>query len=421
MSAGIFFHHDPRINLQLGTLNIKSPNRASFAVLLQGRVYFFDICRFAAYDRPLCKVGFTGQFHLNQERYRRVVSGQDQGFGVSVLRFLLRGVALIYGLAVRVRNLGYRWGILRSHSVDVPVISIGNITAGGTGKTPLVIWVCNYLQNKGIRCSVLTRGYKTQAGDISDEPALLAKSCEGTSVVINPNRLAGAQKAVSVHRAQAVVMDDGFQHRKLWRDLDIVVVDATCPFGYGRVLPAGLLREPESGLARASAVVMTRADQVSEAELDAIEQRIRLYAPTIPIAKTAHKLSHAVSYPNQVIPLEELRSSKVYAFCGIGNPEAFFDSLKRNNIDLCGTKTFDDHHAYTAADLQQIYADAAACGATVILCTQKDWIKNALLAPSREGTVFAYLAMELDFLEGVDKITGLIDSLVDTTNGKCSV
>jgi len=358
---------------------------------------------------------------LNQETYRRIVSGQNQGFGVSCLRFLLRGLSLIYGLVVRLRNLGYRWGILRSHAAGVPVISIGNITAGGTGKTPLVIWLCNYLQNKGIRCSILTRGYKTQAGDISDEPALLAKSCEGTSVVINPNRLAGAQKAVSAHQAQAIVMDDGFQHRKLWRDLDIVAVDATCPFGYGRILPAGLLREPISGLARASAVIITRADQVSETEQKAIEQRIRRYAPAIPIAKTAHKISHAVSYPNQMIGLEELRSRKIYAFCGIGNPDAFFDSLKRNHLDLCGTKTFDDHHAYTPADLQQIYADAAACGATVILCTQKDWIKNALLTPAREGIVFAYLAMELDFLEGIDKITGLIDTPLDTTNGKCSV
>jgi tetraacyldisaccharide 4'-kinase len=322
---------------------------------------------------------------------------------------------------VRLRNLGYQWGILRSHVASVPVISIGNITAGGTGKTPLVIWLCNYLQNKGIRCSILTRGYKTQAGDVSDEPALLAKSCEGTSVVINPNRFAGAQKAVSVHQAQAIVMDDGFQHRKLRRNLDILAVDATCPFGYGRILPAGLLREPISGLSRVSAVVITRADQVSEDELDTIRQQIRRYAPTISIAKTAHKLSHAVSYPNQVIGLEELRSKKVYAFCGIGNPEAFFDSLKRNNIDLCGTQTFDDHHAYTAADLQQIYAEAAACGAATILCTQKDWIKNALLTPVHEGIVFAYLAMELDFLEGVDKITGLIDSLFDNTNGKCSV
>jgi tetraacyldisaccharide 4'-kinase len=295
----------------------------------------------------------------------------------------------------------------------VPVISIGNITAGGTGKTPLVIWLCNYLQNKGIRCSILTRGYKTQPGDISDEPALLAKSCNGTSVVINPNRLAGAQKAVSVHQAQAIVMDDGFQHRKLWRDLDIVAVDATCPFGYERTLPAGLLREPISGLSRASAVVLTRSDQVSTEELNTIEQRIRRCAPMIPIAKTTHKLSHAVSYPNQVIPLEELRNSKVYAFCGIGNPDAFFASIKRNHIQLCGTKTFDDHHAYTPADLEQIFADANACEATVVLCTQKDWVKNALLMPSREGIVFAYLAMELDFLEGIDKITSLIDSLFD--------
>ena len=355
---------------------------------------------------------------MNQEAYRRIISGQHRGFGVGCLRFLLRGVALIYGFAVRLRNLGYRWKILRSDAVDVPVISVGNMTAGGTGKTPLVIWICNYLQKKGIHSSILTRGYKTRSGDISDEPALLAKSCDGTSVIINPNRVAGAYKAVSVHQAQAIVMDDGFQHRKLRRELDIVVIDATCPFGYGRVLPAGLLREPISGLARASAVVITRADQVGAEEVNAIERRIRRHAPHIPIAKTAHKLSYAIRYPNQRIELDELRSRKVYAFCGIGNPEAFFDSLKRNHIDLCGTKTFDDHHAYTAADVERIFADAADRGAAVILCTRKDWVKNALLTPSREGIVFAYLAMELDFLEGVDKITGLMDALLDKTNGK---
>lgn len=355
---------------------------------------------------------------MNQETYRRIVSGQDQGFGVSFLRFLLRGVALIYGSVVRLRNMGYQLGIFRSHSVNVSVISIGNITAGGTGKTPLVIWLCNYLHNKGICCSILTRGYKTQPGEISDEPALLAKSCSGTTVVINPDRVAGAKKAVSVHSPQALVMDDGFQHRKLRRDLDIVAIDATCPFGYGRILPAGLLREPPSGLVRASVIVITRADQASKEQLDKLRQTISQYAPNIPIAKTAHKLSHAVSYPNQEISLDELRNSNVYAFCGIGNPNAFFNSLKQNNIHLCGTKIFDDHHVYTPVDLEQIYIEAKAANATVILSTQKDWIKNALLVPDKEGFVFAYLAMELDFLEEIDTITTLIDSLFDNTIGK---
>ena len=348
---------------------------------------------------------------MNHDTYRRIVSGQDQHPGVGILRVLLGAAALMYGLVMRGRNQLFAIGILRSRAARVPVISVGNLTTGGTGKTPLVIWLCNYLRNKGLHCSILTRGYKTHPDQITDEPALLARACPDTDVIVNPNRLVGARKAVSVHQAQVLVLDDGFQHQKLKRDLDIVAVDATCPFGYGRVLPAGLLREPKGGLSRADAVIITRFDQADAGQIRQLEQEIQQIVPNIPIAKVAHKHTGAVTFQNKKLDLEELRSKKIFAFCGIGNPNAFFRCLEQNGLSLVDTRTFDDHHAYTQEDMMQIFEQARSCGAEMILCTQKDWVKSALLSPEKEGVVFAYLAMELDFLEGLDIITPLIDNL----------
>lgn len=316
-------------------------------------------------------------------------------------------------MCVWLRNICYDRKLFRSYSVGVPVISIGNITAGGTGKTPLVIWLSNILRAKGLQCAILTRGYRTQPGNVSDEPALLAKTCSDTSVIINPNRVAGAQKAISLYHAQALIMDDGFQHRRLRRDLDIVLIDATCPFGYGRLLPAGYLRESPGGLSRASAVIITRADQVPSSQIETLRQQIIHYAGDIPIAATIHRHTHAVSYPNRTLSLDDLRQEKIFAFCGIGNPDAFFNSLVESDIPLCGTQIFDDHHVYTPEDMAQVCRRADDCQADMILCTQKDWIKSALLFSKKEQFVFAYLAMELDFLDGRDKILMLIDDLFD--------
>jgi tetraacyldisaccharide 4'-kinase len=348
---------------------------------------------------------------LNHDTYRKIVSGQDQRPGIGLLRILLSAAAVGYGVVMRGRNLLFAIGILRSRTASVPVISIGNITTGGTGKTPLVIWLCNYLRGKGLHSSILTRGYKTAPDQITDEPALLARACPDTDVIVNPNRVAGAQKATSVHQAQVLVLDDGFQHQRLKRNLDIIAVDATCPFGYGRVLPAGLLREPKTGLSRADAVIITRFDQADAEQVRQLEQEIQAISPNIPIAKAVHRHTGAVTFQNDKLDLEALRSKTIFAFCGIGNPNAFFRCLEQSGLSLADTQIFDDHHAYTQEEMKQIFERARSCGAEMILCTQKDWVKSALLSPEEEGVVFAYLAMELDFLDGLDKITPLIDNL----------
>ena len=351
---------------------------------------------------------------MKQETYRRIVSGKDRRLLIRVFRILLWVLGALYGVVLSIRNRLYDTGILKSYAVDVPVICVGNLTAGGTGKTPLVIWLCQYLSEKGLKCAILTRGYKTETGKMTDEPALLAKACGDVPVVVNSDRLSGARKAIEEHKADVLIMDDGFQHRRLKRDMDIVAIDATCPFGYGRILPAGYLRESPRSLKRAEAVVITRSDQVKPEQLHTIEKQIYNYNPDLPIAQTVHRHTSAVTFQNERIELSELKEKRVYAFCGIGNPDAFFLSLTQSGLNVVGAQAFDDHYAYTQEDMEQIFENAGKYNTGVVLCTEKDWVKSALLAPKTDDFVFATLAMELDFVEGFDKISGRLDKLVAT-------
>lgn len=358
---------------------------------------------------------------MNQQAYRRLISGQSTGPSASILRLLLQIPAVIYSTAVRLRNLLYSKGFLNTHTADVPVISIGNITTGGTGKTPLVIWLCKFLQRKQMPCAVLTRGYKTQTAkqsSIANEPAIITKSCPQAKVITNPDRITAAAEAVNKFGAKVLVMDDGFQHRRLSRDLDIVTIDSTQPFGYGKILPAGLLREPIASLKRADAVVLTRCDQTSEAELAKLEKQLQLINPNMIIAQSAHTPICAKSAKQGQISLDELKGKKIFAFCGIGNPDAFFTTIKALSANLVDCRIYNDHHQYTNNCLADICEEAKKLKADLVLTTQKDWFSSPLSAidhTSNEqsaikyGIPFAYLAIELKFLSGQDKITNLIE------------
>lgn len=324
----------------------------------------------------------------------------------------MRLVSIVYAAAVIVRNFCYDIKIIKSSEAAIPVISVGNITTGGTGKTPLVIWLCNFITNKEINCSILTRGYKSQTGKISDEPAILSKSCPNAKVVVNSNRYRGSLRAVAEFRAKVLIMDDGFQHRSLHRDLDIITIDATCPFGYGKMLPAGLLREPLRSIKRANAVVITHFDQSSVNETEDIEKKILQIAPNITIAKAIHHHPNAVMRKGQKLSIEELKERTIFAFCGIGNPNAFLNRLDEYGLNVVGSKVFNDHHNYSSFDISEIYEQARILGADIIISTQKDWIKSTLHADNDDEILFAYLALELDFIEGDDKIVALIEKIL---------
>ncbi|MHC4545021.1 MAG: tetraacyldisaccharide 4'-kinase [Planctomycetota bacterium] len=346
---------------------------------------------------------------MNQDAYRKLVSGESSGPGAGLLRFILGIAAHVYRVITGVRNFLYSKGWLKIHRVDVPVISIGNITTGGTGKTPLVIRLCNFLRNSGSKCAILTRGYKTNQ-DYRDEPAVLAESCPGIQVVVNPDRIAGAAEAISRFDAKVLIMDDGYQHRRLGRDLDIVTIDATVPFGYGKLLPAGLLREPVTALKRANVAVITRSDQSTEAKLTQLEGKLRQINPEMVVARSVHAPVCAKSIDNREINLEELKGKKIFAFCGIGNPDAFFNTVEGLGAELTGSKVFDDHYHYTDNCLDDIYEQAQLLNAELILTTQKDWVSflPSAMSNASEDVNFAYLAIELRFISGEDKITQLI-------------
>ncbi len=357
---------------------------------------------------------------MDQQTYREIVSGKRKDAGASLLRFLLRLAGIFYSAAVRLRNLLYSTGVLRSRRVNAVIICIGNITTGGTGKTPLVQWACGKLTHMLPQATVaiLTRGYKAcrQAdggGEPEiDEPALLARSCPEIPVVVNPDRVAGASEAIQRLGAEVIVLDDGFQHRRLRRDLDIVTIDATCPFGYGRLLPAGLLREPVQQLKRAHGLVLTRCDQVGNDELRDIERRLKRLNPEAWIAETEHAPAQVIYVDGKEEEPANLRGKKVFAFCGIGNPDSFLGTIAGAGAEIVGSMVFDDHCSYTQERLDEIIQRAKQCGADVALTTSKDWTKIEKLSLPATDVGPAYLNVEIRFLEGENALRSLIERTI---------
>jgi len=368
---------------------------------------------------------------LNQYDFGQLVSGRSTGFKSQMLRFPLRVISQGYKAVVILRNFLYSRGWLKIYHANAIVISVGNITTGGTGKTPFVIWLCKFLQQRKIHCAILTRGYKTHTKGQEtrderretkiDEPAMLVESCPQAIVIVNPDRVAGANEAVNKFDAKVLIMDDGFQHRRLARDFDIITIDATRPFGYGKLLPAGLLREPVDSLKRADVIVITRSDQVTGEELIKLEKKLLSINNNMIIVKAIHSPVCAKTTDNKEISIKELKGKKIFAFCGIGNPDAFLNTIKDFGANPAGVKIYDDHYHYANKDTADIRKKAMNLKADLILTTQKDWSKiigNFRFRQTDGGQVsisdfqspipFAYLAVELKIISGEDRITSLI-------------
>lgn len=311
----------------------------------------------------------------------------------------------IYGKMADLRNALYERGVFKSADLGARTISVGNITAGGTGKTPLVMFISKILADRGENVCVLTRGYgrrdpkkrvlvsdgKQVLADAltgGDEPVEIAQRLLGQAIVVaDPDRVAGAKWAIENYGVSAFVLDDAFQHRRAKRDLDIVCIDATSPLGGGRMLPAGRLREPLTNLKRADLIVLTRANLVDD--IDSIQAKIGEYAPDTPIFTASSRTS-------KITPLTDVLSCSVngsgnekstedpdfsmapaFAFTALGNPDAFFDQLRRDDILIAGTYSFDDHHYYVERDMNLIVKKARECRAIYLLTTGKDAAKLA--------------------------------------------
>ena len=300
---------------------------------------------------------------------------------------LLWPLSLLYAGAVRARVWCYRCGIFRTRKLPGTVISVGNLTVGGTGKTPMVLWIAGHLAEEGKHAAILTRGYRgtqgtgAQGEPQSDEVALLRARLAGkVKIGVGADRHKNG-RVLARHGTEWFVLDDGFQHLNLARDADIVLVDATDPFGGGATLPAGRLREPISALRRAGVVVITRSVQTPAPTIEAM---VRRYT-TSPIFYATTKLENVLRVPQLVVamPRQDWPRARFAAFCGIGNPSAFFEDLRRWGLQVLGERRFADHHVYATPEMADLERMAQNCGADALLCTEKDvWNLRHVRFPS---------------------------------------
>lgn len=307
---------------------------------------------------------------------------------------MLSALGWLYGKIINTRNSFYEKNTLKSHSLGVPTISIGNITVGGTGKTPLVAFVAEILAEKGEKVCIISRGYKREdenkrvlvsdgkeiLADVrqaGDEPFEIAEKLLGKAfVVADANRVEGGLWAKEKFGITAFVLDDAFQHLKVKRDLNIVSIDATNPFGNGKTLPAGILREPLRNLNRADLIIITRANLVEE--IEKLKLKIKNYNPNCPIITASNKISHLTELKdfNKKLTTYNLPLTTEYlAFCGLGNPANFFEQLRNENFRLVQTINFPDHHFYNQNDIENLEASARKNKTRAFITTVKDAVK----------------------------------------------
>ncbi|MBI4637817.1 MAG: tetraacyldisaccharide 4'-kinase [Candidatus Rokubacteria bacterium] len=342
----------------------------------------------------------------------RLVQGWERGFsgrGGRALAALAGGYRGLLGA----REWLYARGILRSHALSCPVVSVGNLTVGGTGKTPAVELAVRTLLDLGHRPAVVSRGYGRQtsgvqvvadpasirldAEDAGDEPFLLARRLPGVAVVVGSNRHQAARLALERFGATAIVLDDGFQHRTLGKDLEIVMARARNPWGNGALLPRGPLREPLSALRRADLVVATGARQVED--VGEVRATVSAWAPEAPVLAAAYAPTECwTAGTMRPVDLARLAGARLVAFAGIGFPAGFEQTLEGLGVGIEAFMSFGDHHWYSREDLAGLEARAATLGAGGLVTTEKDWVRLRRLPPP--GRPLYIVGVRLELLDG---------------------
>ena len=339
--------------------------------------------------------------------FHDLVAGHSTGLGPTCLRALLATASVPYRISTGMRNGLYAAGLLPRFRAPVPVISVGNITLGGTGKTPFVAFLCAQLVQHGRRVVILSRGYGSSGDGENDEALLLRAKLPGVPQLQGADRVELAQRAMAQYRPDVLVLDDGFQHRRLARDLDIVLIDCTEPFGYGRLFPRGLLREPIRSLRRAHLLVLSRVDLATADQRNRLWNTIVRTVGTKPHVWAEHRPVALCDAAGQAQPLATLSGKLVAAFCGIGNPTAFRRTLCRLDSRLAGMRSFPDHHRYSDKDLDSLAKWAGRLGSDLLVTTEKDLVKigRSHLA---ERSLCA-LKIELVIRESQDELLDALD------------
>lgn len=327
-------------------------------------------------------------------------------------RSLLAPLGSVWSAGARLKAAAYERGVRGVKRLPGTVVSVGNITAGGTGKTPMVIWLAEQLAREGKKVGVLTRGYRGSSDNgvpQSDEVAILrSRLGESVPVAVGADRFASGMRLTNCG-VDHFVLDDGFQHLQLARDADIVMIDATDPFGGGRCLPAGRLREPVSALGRADLIVISRAERAP-----AVETRVRRHTDA-PIFYAVTELRDVVRFIGAgrvaEVATSEWQSRRFFAFCGIGNPPAFFGSLRTWGFHVMQTEAYPDHYRYEQMDATELEARCRANESDGLICTEKDVFNLRDVKFSTTPVFIARISLRvIDSVEFVSALRGLLDS-----------
>lgn len=339
-----------------------------------------------------------------EEYFRQLWDGKRAGSADRIFMALLTPLSLVYGLILRLRALAYAAGLLRSFRLPKPVIAVGNLTLGGTGKTPMVAYLARWLMERGKRVVVLSRGYGGSLegevrivadgctillppGEAGDEPYLLASSVPGLLLVIGADRYRAGLLALERLEPDIFILDDGFQHLRLRRDLNLLLLDCAKPFGSGRTLPAGRLREPVTAVERADLVIYTRCNDGKPSPVTGK-----------PSCAAFHRLTGALPLAGgEPLPFHALKLLRGVAFAGIADPAAFFQSLEREGVSPVATLAFPDHCRYGEHEIAALCRLKEASGADFMITTGKDAVKLSPY-PERLGTVYV-AGLELWFAD----------------------
>ena len=359
---------------------------------------------------PYCRIGPNFKMLPDAESFRRLVDGRATGLVATLGRTGLSAIEIPYESLIRLRNYGYDHSILTVKKASAPVISVGNLTLGGTGKTPLVAWLAHWFAQHNKKPAIISRGYKAKTGQLSDEAAELKILLPTVPHYANKQRIIVAREAVA-KGSDVLLLDDGFQHRQIGRDLNLVTIDATDPFGCNRLFPRGLLREPLWGLKRADALVLTRTDQVSIKTRNEIQEQCFQFVGSHdkPWIETEHRPSNLRLVDGTTQPLKTLQDKRILSLSAIGNPAAFHRTLTTLGHEPVATLTFPDHHTYTTDDIHRISEETESVGAEIIVTTLKDLVKLPL-ASVRNRPLCA-LEIGIQFQTGLQDLEYLLNKI----------
>ena len=349
-----------------------------------------------------------------KEDYLSILYGQQRGFIAALIKSTLSTLTYPYSAVLNTRNILYKNGVAKSTRLPVKVISIGNITTGGTGKTPLVEFMARYLLEKNKKVAILSRGYggknplQKNSDNVNDECLILRENLQDVPVLAGKDRVSNGEKAIREFSVDCLLLDDGFQHFKLKRDLDIVVIDSLNPFGGENLIPRGSLREPLKNLGRADLFIISHCNQSNEQTIKSIYTKLNHINIDAPVCESIHRPVHIENITDgSILGSEWLKGKRVYGLSAIGNPESFAYTLKELEADLIKHRKFHDHHNYNRKEIDDIISEAKSLGADAIVVTQKDIVKIRNMDIKNFNILS--LKIEIQIIKGIELYEDAID------------